>query len=141
YNGDNQLSGVDWGAANALYFAYDPMNRRIKKLSAATGVWTHSVWEGSQVIKEYENSSGTTRSYYYFGSRLIRKATFTPGGGGHGGGVSTVRTWLSDRLSLRVGLDQNGNVVGRQGHLPYGEEMGTSGEMDKRRFTSGVRQK
>jgi RHS repeat-associated protein len=43
---------------------------------------------------------------------------------------------LSDRLSTRAVLDASGNIVGRQGHLPFGEESGTSGEQEKHRFTS-----
>jgi hypothetical protein len=50
------------------------------------------------------------------------------------GGVT--RYYLSDRLSKRLVLDTSGNVVGRQAHLPYGEEFGTGGEQEKHRLTS-----
>ena len=46
------------------------------------------------------------------------------------------RYFLNDRLSARVVLDVAGNIVGRQGHLPFGEEIGTSGEQDKHHFTT-----
>jgi RHS repeat-associated protein len=50
--------------------------------------------------------------------------------------ASGVVTWyLSDRLSVRLLLDNGGAVVGRQGHLPFGEEVGVSGAQEKRRFT------
>jgi RHS repeat-associated protein len=39
-------------------------------------------------------------------------------------------------LSARLVVNASGAVVGRQGHLPYGEEIGTSGEQEKHRFTS-----
>jgi RHS repeat-associated protein len=50
------------------------------------------------------------------------------------GGVTSY--FLSDRLSTRLVLDSTGNVTGRQAHLPYGEEIGSSGATDKHRFTS-----
>jgi RHS repeat-associated protein len=43
---------------------------------------------------------------------------------------------LSDRLSARVVLDTNGNVIGRMAHLPFGDDFGESGIQDKHHFTS-----
>jgi RHS repeat-associated protein len=43
---------------------------------------------------------------------------------------------LSDRLSVRVMLDGSGNVIGRQAHLPYGEDFAESGTQQKHHFTS-----
>ena len=37
------------------------------------------------------------------------------------------RYFLSDRLSVRLILNSSGNVVGRQGHLPFGEDIATAG--------------
>jgi RHS repeat-associated protein len=123
YNAENQVAAMDWGQSNGHAYAFDPQNRRIKKFSPSG--WTHSVWEGQQVIAEYNHTGAAEAIYYYFGSRLVRREK-----------VGQVRSFLSDKLSLRVMLDGSSNVVGRQGHLPYGEELGTSGEMDKHRFTS-----
>jgi RHS repeat-associated protein len=50
--------------------------------------------------------------------------------------AGTTRYFLSDRVSTRVVLDMAGNVVGRRGHLPFGEQIGTNGEQDKHHFTS-----
>jgi len=44
--------------------------------------------------------------------------------------------FLNDRLSVRLMLDTSGNVLGRQGHLPFGEDFGVSGSQDKHHFTS-----
>jgi len=39
-------------------------------------------------------------------------------------------------LSTRLVLDNGGNVLGRQGHLPFGEDFGESGTQEKHHFTS-----
>ena len=44
--------------------------------------------------------------------------------------------FLSDRLSVRLSLDSNGNVLGRQGHLPFGEDFAESGSQEKHDFTN-----
>lgn len=46
------------------------------------------------------------------------------------------RYYVNDRLSERLTLDSSGNVVGRQAHLPFGEDFAESGTQDKRHFTS-----
>jgi RHS repeat-associated protein len=123
YDAENRLRSVDWGASNQAAYIYDHSNRRIKKFTNA-GV-TYYVWEGSEVIGEHSGTGGVIANYVYSGGRMISRLA---------NGV--VRYYLSDRLSVRMMLDNSGSVVGRQGHLPYGEEIGTSGEMDKKRFTT-----
>jgi RHS repeat-associated protein len=45
--------------------------------------------------------------------------------------------FLQDRLSTRLITDSSGNLVGREDHLPFGEDTATgSGESEKHRFTS-----
>jgi RHS repeat-associated protein len=120
YDADNRVASVDSGAYT---YGYDHQNRRVKK---AGGVLTHYLWEGSDVIAEYNGSTGAQQViYFYAGSRLVAKDV----------GLSR-RFFLSDRLSVRLALDGSGNAVGRQGHLPFGEDMAGSGEQDKHRFTS-----
>jgi len=44
---------------------------------------------------------------------------------------------LQDRLSTRLITDSSGNLIGREDHLPFGEDAGTgSGQSEKHRFTS-----
>jgi RHS repeat-associated protein len=86
---------------------------------------TYYVWEGSQVIGEHSGTGGVIANYVYAGGRMISRLA-----------SGVVRYYLNDRLSVRMMLDNSGSVAGRQGHLPFGEEIGTSGEMDKKRFTS-----
>jgi RHS repeat-associated protein len=87
---------------------------------------THYVWQGSQVLAEHNGGTGAVLTdYVYSGSRMIAKVA----------GV-TINYFLSDRLSARLVLDGAGNVIGRQGHLPFGEEFGGSGTQEKHHFTS-----
>jgi RHS repeat-associated protein len=119
---ENRLVNVDGGATGQ--YAYDQSNRRYKKVSG--GVTTHYIWQGSQVIAEYDGSSGAvTAEYIYSGSRMIAKIA---------SGVT--QYFLSDRLSTRLVLDTSGNVIGRQGHLPFGEDFGESGSQEKHHFTT-----
>ena len=122
YDAENRLKSVDNGAAGA--YAYDYQNRRIKKLVGATS--THYVWEGNQVISEHDGTTGAVLyNYVYSGSKLIARM-----------GSGIINWYLSDRLSTRLVLDNSGNVLGRQGHLPFGEDFGESGTQEKHHLTS-----
>jgi RHS repeat-associated protein len=126
YDGDNRVKSVDGGATEDN--AYDYRNRRIKKVSG--GVSTHYVWEGNGIIAEHNGSNGTVIvDYIYSESRLI--ATVSSG---------STQYFLGDRLSERLMLDSNGNVLGRQAHLPFGEDFAESGAQEKHHFTSYERE-
>jgi RHS repeat-associated protein len=121
YDARNRLVSVDAGVTAS--YVYDHNNRRVKK-TIGTSV-THCVWEGSQVIAEYDGTSSSLLSEsVYSGGRLIAKFA---------GAVT--RYYLNDWLSQRLTLDTSGAIVGKQAHLPFGEEFGTSGEQDKHRLT------
>jgi RHS repeat-associated protein len=113
---------VDNGATSTS--AYDSSNWRVKKV--AGGVTTHYVWEGEQVIAEYNASTGALISEYIFvGSRMVARD--------QGG---TLRYYHQDRLSTRMITDGSGAVMGTEDHLPFGEDAGTTGDTEKHRFTS-----
>lgn len=121
YDAENRVVNLDSGAYT---YAYDHQNRRIKKVGGGSN--THYVWQGSQVIAEYNGSTGAQLVWYYYaGGRMISKLE-----------SGATRYFLSDRLSTRVVLDLNGNVTGRQAHLPFGEDFGESGTQEKHHFTS-----
>ena len=64
-------------------------------------------------IAEYDNGaavSSPTREYIYANSELISTIT-----------ASSTVYHHHDHLSVRLTTDVNGNVVGQQGHFPYGE--------------------
>ena len=111
------------GGSTASY-AYDHQNRRYKKTVGST--ITHYVWQGSQVLAEHNGSTGAVLTDYILsGSRMIAKVA-----------GSTTNYFLSDRLSVRLTMDSNGSVVGRQAHLPFGEDFAESGTQDKHHFTT-----
>jgi RHS repeat-associated protein len=122
YDAESRIMSVDGGAST---YAYDSNNWRVKKVSG--GVTTHCVWEGAQVIAEYNGSTGALISEYVFaGGRMVARDQ---------GGV--LRYLHQDRLSTRMITDATGAVVGTMDHLPFGEDPLTgSGESEKHRFTN-----
>lgn len=121
YDAESRIVSLNVTGASYLY---DSANRRVKK--ATPSATTHYIWEGSQVIAEYDGPTGTLiTEYIYAGNRMVAREQ---------GGAT--RYFHQDRLSTRMITDGNGNVVGAQDHLPFGEDAGVSGESDKHRFTS-----
>jgi RHS repeat-associated protein len=121
YDAESRLVSVSVGGSGS--YGYDSANRRIKK--TASGVTTHYVWEGSEVIAEYDGTTGTLISEYVnAGGTMIREQG------------SAIRYYHSDRLSTRLITDGTGTVVGTQDHLPFGEDAGVVGESEKHRFTT-----
>ncbi|MBI3652860.1 MAG: hypothetical protein HY231_17690 [Acidobacteria bacterium] len=126
YDAENRVVNVDGGATAS--YGYDQQNRRVKKVISSTT--THCVWDGGQVLAEHNGSTGAViTNYTYAGSRMINKMT---------GGTTSY--FLSDRLSARLTLDSSGNVIGRQAHLPFGEDLNASGTTDKHKMTSYERE-
>jgi RHS repeat-associated protein len=122
YDSDNRIVSVDGGATAS--YAYDQQNRRYKKTVSSTV--THYLWLGSQLLAEHNGSTGAMLTdYIYSGGRMIGKVM-----------SGTPQYFLSDRLSIRLTLDSAGNVVGRQAHLPFGEDFAESGTQEKHHFTT-----
>jgi RHS repeat-associated protein len=135
----NRLTGLTTSGVTANYtydsagnvtndgshtYAYDASNQRYKKVMG--GAMTHYIWRASQVIAEHNGSTGAVvTDCVYSGSRMIANVS----------GGST-QYFLSDRLSMRMTLDTGGNVLGRQAHLPFGEDFAETGTQEKHHFTS-----
>lgn len=127
YDAENRLVGVAGGTTAS--YAYDQRNQRYKKTVGSSV--THYVWQSGQVLAEHNGSTGSViTDYIYSGSRMVAKVT---------GGLLT-NYILNDRLSARLTLDTSGNVVGRQAHLPFGEDFAESGTQQKQHFTSYERE-
>ncbi len=107
YDARNRIVSV--GGLSSESYSYDAGNRRVKK--EAGGVVTHYIWEGNQVIAEYEY-------------------------GGGGAPPTGTRYYHQDRISTRIITDGAGNVMGMTDHLPFGEEIGVSGASEKHKFTT-----
>lgn len=140
YDAENRVVSVDSGAT--AQYKYDHQNRRVSKIIGSS--WTHYIWEGSQVIAEHDGTTSypvygqppyqeqsARLDYIYSGSQRIYSRQRASSGGSW-----TSQYYLSDRLSTRLVLDTSGNVLGRQAHLPFGEDFGESGVQEKRHFTS-----
>jgi RHS repeat-associated protein len=122
YDAENRIVTVDSGSTAT--YAYDQSNQRYKKSIGSTV--THYIWQGSQIIAEHNGGTGgSTADYIYIGRRTIAKSS----------GLTT-QYFLSDRLSVRLLLNTSSAVIGRQDHLPFGEDFAESGTQDKHHFTS-----
>jgi RHS repeat-associated protein len=62
YTHENRLASFTKGATTASY-VYDPMGRRIKK--TANGVTTWYLWEGNDLLGEYDGSGNRSKRYAY----------------------------------------------------------------------------
>jgi RHS repeat-associated protein len=149
YDAENRLVSVDSGAA---LYRYDSENHRVCKVVGAS--WTHYVWQGNQVLGEHDGTTAYGNfgdppyglrsakvDYLYLGSRQVASYQWTHTTTCSKGICTTTHTaqaqyYLSDRLSMRLVLDASGNVVGRQAHLPFGEDFAESGTQQKQHFTS-----
>ena len=122
YDSENRIVSVDSGSTAS--YAYDHQNRRYKTTVGSTV--THYIWEDSQVLAEHNGSTGAVLVDYIIGSgRIYAKVA-----------SGTTSYFLSDRLSVRLTLNTSGAVVGRQAHLPFGEDFAESGTQQKHHFTS-----
>src|SRR6185437_2557546 len=126
YDAENRVvTNVQKGATST--YTYDGNSLRVKKV--AGGTTTVYIFSGSKVIAEYDNGAAVTsptRENIYAGSQLL--ATIA------GGAATYVQ---ADHLSARLVTDANGNVVGQQGHYPFGESWyGTGTTNTKWKFTS-----
>jgi RHS repeat-associated protein len=108
YDAENRIVSVSVNGAGTERYSYDANNHRVKK--DAGGVVTHYVWE-DHVIAEYDRGGGLT-------------------------GATGTRYYHQDQLSTRIITDGEGSVVGTTDQLPFGEEIGGSGEAEKHKFTT-----
>jgi len=113
YDCEGRIANVDPGTSGEADYYYDVDDWRVKKVTGAGGsspITTYYVWDAGQVIAEYSTSAPT----------------------GNG-----VRYYHPDRLSNRMITDTNGNAIGTEDVLPFGEDAGTgSGVTEKYRFTN-----
>jgi len=121
YDGENRLV-----TSSGSTYSYDGGSLRVQKSSG--GTTTVYIYSGTKVIAEYLNGAAPpspTREYIYTGASLI--ATI------EGGATKYHHT---DHLSVRVTTDTNGNVLGQQGHYPYGESWYAASATTKWQFTN-----
>lgn len=107
YDAESRIASVSGFSSES--YSYDAGNRRVKKVMG--GAVTHYIWEGDQVIAEYERGGAATQA-------------------------AGTRYYHQDRLSTRVITDSAGVVVGTTDQLPFGEEFGSNGVGEKHKFTT-----
>lgn len=128
YDAENRLVSVDSGATAS--YAYDHQNRRIKKTVGETTL-IHYVWQDNALLAEHNAGSGVQITDYVYASGKLIAA-----GSGSSAISKKMTYYLSDRMSERVALNSTGGVVGRQSHLPFGEDFAESGTQEKHHFTT-----
>jgi RHS repeat-associated protein len=122
YDAENRLVSVDSGAT--AQYGYDHESQRVKKISS--GATSQCVWQDSHLIAEYNGSSGgLLTECIYSGERMVAKVA---------NGATSY--FLSDPLGVRLTLDGGGNVVGKQGRLPFGEDFAETSTQEKHHFTT-----
>ena len=121
YDAENRAVSAADGSGTAVY-SYNGMGLRAQKVFGSTT--TTYVLNGNHVIAEYANGT-LSAEYIYLGTEII------------GQYVSGTLNYLGrDRLSTRLLMDTSGNVLGSQGHYPFGEDWYLNSPTAKRHFTS-----
>jgi len=140
YDGEDRLVSYQGPTANAAYI-YDDNRLRVRKcLPNCTSPTSSTVYifSGSKVIAEYDNGAAPaspSREYIYSGAQLLATVT--------GSGPTATTTYHhADHLSVRVTTDGTtgsptyGQVIGQQGHFPFGESWYQVNTTTKWFFTS-----
>ena len=127
YDAENRLTSY----GGATQYAYDAQSIRLQKTT--DGTTTNYIESQGLDLAEYPSgamATAPTKEYIYIGSSLL--ATIT-------GGTTTYSH--ADHLSVRVNTDGTvgsptfGQVVGAQGHFPFGEAWYSSNTTTKFIFT------
>ena len=127
YDAANHLISTSSNSSSGTY-VYDGNGRRVEKTGGtATTVY---IFYGTNVIAEYTlgaNPSSPSEEYIHAGGKLI--ATLD----------SATKYHLHDHLSIRVTTDSNGNIIGQQGLLPFGDSWYQANTSTKWMFTDQER--
>jgi RHS repeat-associated protein len=135
YDGENRVVSATNGTSSGTY-TYDGNGIRVQKVSG--GTTAVYIYAGSKPIAEYWNGvavNSPSRESIYAGGQLI--TTF---GAVDGSMATTYRH--QDHLSIRISTDGTsgsptyGQVVGTQGHFPFGETWYSSNLVSKYEFTT-----
>lgn len=122
YDAASRIVSVDGSVAT---YGYDVANQRTRRTTG--GSTTHYIWDGSQVIGEYNGATGAALvEYIYAGGKMIARDA-----------AGVVSYYHGDRLTTRVLTNTSGVAVWSGSHDPYGEDVAGSGSAtNKHRFTS-----
>ncbi|MGC1686542.1 MAG: RHS repeat-associated core domain-containing protein, partial [Candidatus Acidiferrales bacterium] len=121
YDGENRAVSDADGGGTATYSYNASGQRAVKTYSGTT---TTYVFSRNQAVSEYANGS-LNKEYVYLHRELLAE---------YDGG--TLYYHISDHNSVRVTLDSNGNLVGQQGHFPFGEDWYETNVTTTRHYTT-----
>ena len=111
YDAENDMVSYQGTNGSATY-TYDGNGVRVKE-GRAGGVTTVYIFSGATDIAEYDNNaapSTPSREYIYSGRSLLAQVS-----------KGATDYFQQDHLSVRLITDSSGNVLGQQGHFPFGE--------------------
>ncbi len=115
YDFTNRLRSFSKTGTAASY-AYDPFGRRIRK--SVNGVTTWYLWDGDQLLAEYDGSGARTVRYAYAGSFAPVQVAYKNSSG------EDVYDVHSDHLDTpRLLTDSSGAVVWREAHEAFGKAV------------------
>jgi len=96
-------------------YRYDPFGRRLEKTVDGTTTWF--LWDGDDLLAEFDGSGTRTRRYAYAGGFAPLQVIDPAGGGGE-----TAYEVHTDHLDTpRLLTDASGEVVWQAGYQAYGE--------------------
>jgi RHS repeat-associated protein len=121
YDAENRATSSADGSGTATY-AYDASGIRV--LRTFGGTTTAYVFSRGHAIAEY--SGGTLSTEYIYANNSLM-AEYDSG---------TLMYHGRDHLSARIHMDGSGNVLGQQGHFPFGEDWYMSNTTTKKHFTT-----
>jgi RHS repeat-associated protein len=107
YNAENRAISAADGSGTGAY-SYNGLGLRVQKTFGSTT--TAYIFSGNNVIAEYGNGT-LSAEYIRLGDGVV--AQYNSG---------TLNYVGRDRLSTRTLMDTSGNVLGSQGHYPFGED-------------------
>src|SRR6266550_5258707 len=72
YDAQNRLLSAGKGSVT-MYFTYDGLNRQVSRKIGANGTPTFNVWDGWDLIEEYQSGGTVTAKYLYGAGGLIKE--------------------------------------------------------------------
>ena len=119
YDFRNRLTRVDGPSGELVSYAYDALNRRVRRTEG--GVVTETVWDGWQPIEEYENGQLVERRTYGVGLDELLWVERDADGNG-----SLEASWfpIFDATgNVAMVVDGNGRPTEAYEYSPYGERI------------------
>jgi len=114
YDSENRLVDVNVGPLPRMHFEYDYLGRRVTKRLVWSGTATKFVYDGDQIIAEYNTSTGVLLKKYIYGPGIDEPICMIAGGNTY--------YYHFDGLGSVIALSNvNGGIVERYSYDVFGE--------------------